>query len=127
MFGSLSFNEILFIMVLALLIFGPKRLPQMGRSIGRALGEFRRASSDLKRSMEIEMTAAEEKGTAGQTPMPTAPPVEAVPVTPAVPAPSDPIEGESSPEGKGAAEAGLDDPEESDDQAHVEPSEEPRD
>jgi TatA/E family protein of Tat protein translocase len=61
MFGSLSFNEILFIMVLALLIFGPKRLPQMGRTLGRALGEFRRASSDLKRSMEVEMTLAEER------------------------------------------------------------------
>ena len=62
MFGSLSFNEILFIMVLALLIFGPKRLPQIGRTVGKALGEFRRATSDLKRSMEVEMSAAEEPG-----------------------------------------------------------------
>ena len=64
MFGSLSFNEILFIMVLALLIFGPKRLPQIGRTIGKTLGEFRRATSDLKRSMEVEMTMAEERETA---------------------------------------------------------------
>lgn len=64
MFGSLGFNEILFIMVLALLIFGPKRLPQIGRTLGKALGEFRRASSDLKRSMEVEMTMAEERETA---------------------------------------------------------------
>jgi TatA/E family protein of Tat protein translocase len=69
MFGSLSFNEILFIMVLALLIFGPKRLPQIGRTMGKALGEFRRASSDLKRSMEVELTLAEERerATTGKT------------------------------------------------------------
>ena len=68
MFGSLSFNEILFIMVLALLIFGPKRLPQIGRTVGKALGEFRRATSDLKRSMEVEMSAAEEPQAAAPTP-----------------------------------------------------------
>lgn len=61
MFGSLSFHEIFFIMVLALLIFGPKRLPQIGRTIGRALGEFRRASSDFKRSIEVEMSLDEER------------------------------------------------------------------
>jgi TatA/E family protein of Tat protein translocase len=60
MFGSVSFNEILLIMVLALLIFGPKRLPQIGRTIGRALGEFRRASSELKRTVEVEMRDVEE-------------------------------------------------------------------
>ena len=60
MFGSVSFNEILMIMVLALLIFGPKRLPQIGRTIGRALGEFRRASSELKRTVEVEMREVDE-------------------------------------------------------------------
>ena len=70
MFGSLSFNEILFIMVLALLIFGPKRLPQIGRTIGKTLGEFRRATGDLKRSMEVEMTMAEERETAAGAPSP---------------------------------------------------------
>ena len=79
MFGSLSFNEILFIMVLVLLIFSPKRLPQMGRTIGKALGEFRRASSDLKRSMEIEMTLTEEQQAADRQQTPTKPPVAAVP------------------------------------------------
>jgi len=60
MFGSVSFNEILMILVLALLIFGPKRLPQIGRTIGRALGEFRRASSELKRTVEVEMREVDE-------------------------------------------------------------------
>lgn len=54
MFGSLGFPEILFILVLALLVFGPRRLPEIGRTIGRALGEFRRATGDLKRTFDQE-------------------------------------------------------------------------
>jgi TatA/E family protein of Tat protein translocase len=59
MFGSLGVPEILFLMVLALLIFGPKRLPEIGRTLGRGLSEFRRASSELKRSFESEVAAIE--------------------------------------------------------------------
>lgn len=51
--------ELLFILILALLIFGPKRLPEVGRTIGRGLGEFRRASNDLKRTIEREMDESE--------------------------------------------------------------------
>lgn len=69
MFGSVSFNEILVILVLALLIFGPKRLPQIGRTIGRALGEFRRASSELKRTVEVEMATIDETVRAVRDPM----------------------------------------------------------
>ena len=68
MFGSVSFNEILVILVLALLIFGPKRLPQIGRTIGRALGEFRRASSELKRTVEAEMATIDETVSAVRDP-----------------------------------------------------------
>jgi len=56
MLGSLGFPEILFILVLALLVFGPRRLPEVGRKVGRALGEFRRATGDLKRTIDREMT-----------------------------------------------------------------------
>jgi sec-independent protein translocase protein TatA len=59
MFGSLGMPEILFILVLALLIFGPKRLPELGRTLGKGLREFRRATTDLKRTVESEMEAAE--------------------------------------------------------------------
>lgn len=58
-FGSLGLPEILFLMVLALLIFGPKRLPEIGRTLGKGLSEFRRASSELKRSFESEVAAIE--------------------------------------------------------------------
>lgn len=61
MFGPLGAMEILFIMVLALLIFGPRRLPEVGRTVGKALGEFRRATNDLKRSVNAELALEEER------------------------------------------------------------------
>jgi TatA/E family protein of Tat protein translocase len=61
MFGSLGFAEILFILALALLVFGPKRLPEVGRTLGRTLREFRRATSDLKRSVEREIGQLERE------------------------------------------------------------------
>ncbi len=57
MFGSLGFTEIAFILILALLLFGPKRLPEIGRTIGKGLAEFRRASNELKRTLEDEVAA----------------------------------------------------------------------
>lgn len=60
MFGPLGVPELIFILVLALLIFGPKRLPEIGRTLGRAMGEFRRATTDLKRSIDTELSASEE-------------------------------------------------------------------
>lgn len=59
MFGSLGLPELILIFVVALLLFGPRQLPQIGRSIGRALGEFRRASNDFKRTIEEEVAAEE--------------------------------------------------------------------
>jgi TatA/E family protein of Tat protein translocase len=58
MFG-LGVPELIFILVLALLIFGPKRLPEIGRTVGRGLSEFRKASNDLKRSINIELALDE--------------------------------------------------------------------
>ncbi len=60
MIGSLGMPELVFIMVLALLVFGPKRLPQVGRTLGKGLREFRRATSDLKRTVEVEINAPDE-------------------------------------------------------------------
>lgn len=48
--GNLGMPELIFILVLALLIFGPKKLPELGRQLGRGLGEFKRTSNDLKRT-----------------------------------------------------------------------------
>ena len=60
--GPLGIWEIIVIFVVALLLFGPRRLPQIGRSIGRALGELRRASNEFKRTIEDEVTAEEIRG-----------------------------------------------------------------
>jgi sec-independent protein translocase protein TatA len=57
--GNIGFPELIIIFVVALLVFGPKRLPELGRSLGRGLSEFRRASSELKTSIEREIEAAE--------------------------------------------------------------------
>jgi TatA/E family protein of Tat protein translocase len=62
--GSLGFTEILFILVLALLLFGPRRLPELGRLLGRGLAEFRRASTDLRASIEEEVSRLDREVTA---------------------------------------------------------------
>jgi sec-independent protein translocase protein TatA len=53
--GSIGLPEILMILVIALVIFGPRRLPEMGRTIGKSLREFRRAASDLRSELEIDV------------------------------------------------------------------------
>lgn len=57
--GSLGFTEIAFIFVLALLIFGPKKLPEIGRTVGRGVAEFRKATNELKRSINTELALDE--------------------------------------------------------------------
>lgn len=59
--GPLGWQETVFIFLLALLIFGPKKLPELGRTIGKAMTEFRRASSDLKSTFDREMHAIERE------------------------------------------------------------------
>ena len=54
--GPLGWQETVFIFVLALLIFGPKKLPELGKTLGKAITEFRRASSELKNTWEREVS-----------------------------------------------------------------------
>lgn len=68
--GNLGMPELIMIMLLALLLFGPKKLPEIGKQVGKALGEFKRASNDLKRSIEDEMNKVKE----GLDPMSSDPP-----------------------------------------------------
>jgi TatA/E family protein of Tat protein translocase len=59
--GPLGWQETIFIFVLALLIFGPKKLPELGRTIGKAMTEFRRASSELRSTFDREMRTLERE------------------------------------------------------------------
>lgn len=61
MFGNIGLPELLIILAIALLIFGPKKLPEVGRSIGRALREFRKTSDEIKEKFEEEIQAADFK------------------------------------------------------------------
>lgn len=59
--GPLGVQETVFIFVLALLVFGPKKLPELGKTIGKAMSEFRRASSELKATFDREMNSIERE------------------------------------------------------------------
>jgi TatA/E family protein of Tat protein translocase len=59
MFGSIGGIELLVILLLGLLVFGPRRLPELGRALGRSLAEFRRATQELKDSIEREVDLKE--------------------------------------------------------------------
>ena len=59
--GPLGWGETVFIFFLALVLFGPKKLPELGRTIGKALTEFRRASSELKSTFDREMKTLEQE------------------------------------------------------------------
>lgn len=61
MFGSLGIPELMLIFVVALIVFGPKKLPEIGRTLGKALGEFKKATDDLKNTIEREVRVEELK------------------------------------------------------------------
>jgi TatA/E family protein of Tat protein translocase len=81
--GNLGMPELMMIMVLALLLFGPKKLPEIGKQVGKALGEFKRASNDLKRTIEDEMEKASSALKIEDPPKSDAPKAEAAPTEPA--------------------------------------------
>ncbi len=58
---NLGFPELLIIFVVALVIFGPRKLPELGRSLGKGLSEFKRASNELKRTWEDEVEAVKHE------------------------------------------------------------------
>ena len=58
---NLGFPELLVIFVIALLVFGPRKLPDLGRSLGKSLAEFKRATNELKRTWEEEVKTEEQE------------------------------------------------------------------
>ena len=61
MFGPIGMPELIVIMVIALVIFGPRKLPELGRSLGRSLNEFKRASNELKHTLDEEIRVEDQK------------------------------------------------------------------
>lgn len=70
MLGPIGMPELIIILVIALIIFGPRKLPELGRSIGRSLAEFRRASNELRQTLDEEIRLEEQRapGSAGTKP-----------------------------------------------------------
>ena len=90
MLGSIGMPELIIIFVIALIIFGPRKLPELGRSLGKTMVEFKRATSDIQSTIEQEIhREAEAKPTAPST-LP-APPASEVPPAPAASQPSSKI------------------------------------
>jgi sec-independent protein translocase protein TatA len=59
--GSLGYQEIIIIFVLALIVFGPRKLPELGKSLGKGIAEFKKASNELKQTWEDEVRLDKEK------------------------------------------------------------------
>ena len=90
MFGSLGMPELIVIFVIALIIFGPRKLPELGKSLGKSIAEFKRASNELKSTLEEEIRMEEQK--TKQEEAAKAAPSSLPPVSDAPPAAYDPAQ-----------------------------------
>jgi TatA/E family protein of Tat protein translocase len=81
---NLGFPEMIFLFFLALIIFGPKKMPEIGRQLGKAINEFKRASNEFKAQIEAEISQLEVE-THRQILPPTEPPHGTVTAEPAAP------------------------------------------
>lgn len=61
MLGPIGMPELIIILVIALIIFGPRKLPELGRSLGKSIGEFKKASNELKSTLEEEIRIEEQR------------------------------------------------------------------
>ena len=84
MFGSIGMPEMIVIGIIALLIFGPRKLPELGKSLGKSIAEFKRASNELRNTLEEEIKSEglENERKSAEIPQPP----KTAPSTPAPPA-----------------------------------------
>jgi Tat protein translocase TatB subunit len=93
MFGPIGMPEMVVIAVIALIIFGPRKLPELGKSLGKSIAEFKRASNELKNTLEEEIRTEElqDARKSAEIPKTSATPSAAPPAAAA------PVEGEPAP------------------------------
>jgi len=87
MFGSIGMPELIIIFVIALIIFGPRKLPELGRSLGKSLAEFKRASNELKSTLEEEIRLDEQRSALEERQKAAAAAAQSVTAPPANPTP----------------------------------------
>ena len=78
MFGSIGMPELVIILVIALIIFGPRKLPELGKSLGKSINEFKKASTELQNTLEQEIKLEEQKDERTKTAAAAPPPPEVV-------------------------------------------------
>jgi TatA/E family protein of Tat protein translocase len=101
--GPIGVPELLVIFVIALIVFGPKKLPELGRSLGKSMSEFKRASYELRSTLEEEVRLEEQKEQQQKAAL-SATPAPAAAGAPAAAAASE------TPEGEGPGPAAVDTP-----------------
>ena len=82
MFGTIGMPELIVIFVIALVIFGPRKLPELGRSLGRSINEFKKASNELRSTLEEEIRIEETRERTTATASATPPAATPAPVDP---------------------------------------------
>jgi TatA/E family protein of Tat protein translocase len=98
MFGSIGGPELILILIVALIIFGPRKLPELGKSLGRGIAEFRKASQEFKTTLEREIES-EKDGSGVQEVKQLAQEVKSVAREAEEPAPAPPPPTDASPAG----------------------------
>jgi sec-independent protein translocase protein TatA len=87
MLGSIGMPELILIFIVALIVFGPKKLPEIGKSLGKGLAEFKKASDDFKQSIQKEVDGLKEEARLETPAAPATVPPASAPAPPALPAP----------------------------------------
>jgi TatA/E family protein of Tat protein translocase len=84
--GNIGMQELIIIFIIALLIFGPRKLPELGKSLGKSIAEFKRASNELRNTLEEEIRVDEQRQKAAAVaPAPVVTPAPPPVDTPAAP------------------------------------------
>ncbi len=91
MFGSIGMPELIIIFVIALIIFGPRKLPELGKSLGKSIAEFKKASNELRNTLEEEIRLEEQKESAAKQAAAAQQAVAAQPTTPTPAAHTEPV------------------------------------